>query len=106
MQIVPEEIIRKMTDRIVERFHPEKIILFGSHARGNATEDSDLDFLVLMSFQGRRIDLCADLLKALAGFGVSKDVMVLTPDEYERKKDIPGTVAYPASREGRVLYAA
>jgi predicted nucleotidyltransferase len=106
MKTISEEIIRQMTDRIVERFKPKRVILFGSAARGELTPDSDLDFLVIMPFEGRRRDLCVRIRTALSGFGVSKDVMVLTPEEYERRKDIPGTIAYPAAREGRVLYAA
>ena len=66
----------------------------------------DLDFLVIMPFEGRRVDVCVEIRKVLFGFGVPKDVMVLTSKEFEERKDIPGTVAYPAAREGRVLYAA
>ena len=46
--------IEEMVQRIVERFHPEKIILFGSHARGTAGPDSDVDLLVVMPVQGSR----------------------------------------------------
>jgi len=101
----PGEIIRQMTNRIVERFKPQKVILFGSYARGDVTPDSDLDFLVVMPFTGSRLKLCVELRKVLFGFGVPKDVMLLTPEELERYKDLPGTIAYPAVHEGRVLYA-
>jgi len=95
-----------MAERIVERFAPQKVILLGSHARGDATADSDVDFLVVMPFSGSRLNLCIEIRKVLFGFGVPKDVMVLTPEEYEAYKDQPGTIAYPAAREGQVLYAA
>jgi len=94
-----------MTERIVERFQPRQVILFGSHARGDTTPDSDVDFLVIMPFSGSRLDTCIEIRKVLFGFGVPKDVMVLTPEEFERHKDLPGTIAYPAAHEGRVLYA-
>lgn len=103
--MVPSETIKRMTERIVERFAPQKVILLGSHARGDATADSDVDFLVVMPFSGSRLNLCIEIRKVLFGFGVPKDVMVLTPQEYEAYKDQPGTIAYPAAHEGRVLYA-
>lgn len=97
--------IEQMTERIVERFQPHQVILFGSHARGDSTPDSDVDFLVVMPFSGSRLKTCIEIRKVLRGFGVSKDVMVLTPEEFETFKDLPGSMAYPATHEGRVLYA-
>jgi predicted nucleotidyltransferase len=100
------EIIDAMAQRIVERFAPARIILFGSHARGGASPDSDVDLLVVMPLCGTRLSTAVDIRKALRGFGVAKDIVVLTPEEFERKKDIPGTVAFPAAHEGIVLHAA
>jgi len=104
--MVPGDTIGRMTQRIVERFQPQKVILFGSHARGDATTDSDLDFLVVMPFSGSRLKTCVEIRKVLRGFGVPKDVMVVTSEEFERYKDYPGSVVYPAAHEGRVMYAA
>ena len=97
-------VIRRMVDRIVERFHPEKVILFGSHARGEAGPDSDVDLLVVMPVRGSRRRKAVEIGVALHGFGVSKDVIVVRPQDYDERKDIAGTIEYPASHEGKVLY--
>jgi predicted nucleotidyltransferase len=98
-----EETIQEMVRRIVEGFHPEKIILFGSRARGNAGPDSDVDLLVVMNTEsGRQSDI--EIRIALDAIGIPKDIIVITPDEFERRKNIVGSIAYPAHHEGRVLY--
>ena len=101
----PHKQIRKMVDRIVKRFHPEQIILFGSHARGDAGPDSDVDLLVVMPVQGSKREARLRLRSALRGIPIPKDVLVSRPDEFAWRKDIVGTIEYPASREGEVLYA-
>jgi predicted nucleotidyltransferase len=95
-----------MAERVVERFRPTRIVLFGSHARGEGSVDSDVDLLIVMPLRGTRLATAVEIRKALRGFGVAKDVIVLTPEEYERKKGIPGTIAWPAEHEGVVLHAA
>lgn len=91
--------------RILSVVHPERVLLFGSWARGEAGPDSDLDFLIVTSFDGSRNAIALALLKALADLPMPKDVFVLRPEEWERKKHIPGTIAYPAFQEGVLLYA-
>lgn len=99
-----EEIIREMVRRIVEGFHPEMVVLFGSHARGSAGPDSDVDLLVVMPVVGSKRDLTIRIRKALAGMGLAKDVIVATPEELDRYRDLVGTIIYPAMREGRAVY--
>ncbi len=94
-----------MVQRIVERFAPERVILFGSHARGTARLDSDVDLLVVMPVAGSRRDKQVEVRLALHDFDLAKDVIVTTPEDFAWRKEIPGTVERPASREGRVLYA-
>jgi uncharacterized protein len=100
----PQEIIGKMVRKIVRKFRPEKIILFGSHARGDSGPDSDVDLLVVMPLTGTRLDKCVEIRVALSGMGLSKDIVVATPDDVRKYRDIVGTVLYPAFREGKVLY--
>ncbi len=99
-----QEKIREMVRRIVARFHPHKVILFGSHARGTADADSDVDLLVIMPVTGSRRRQVAAITVEVSGLGLAKDVIVATPEEIERYRHVPGTVFHPALREGKVLY--
>ncbi len=93
-----------MVERIVKRFAPEKIILFGSHAAGNPGPDSDLDLLIVMTPNHSKAAQELDILKALRRYRMPKDVIVTTPEDFAWRKEIPGTIERPAAREGRVLY--
>ena len=97
-------IVRDMADRIVSRFDPEKIILFGSHARGEAGPDSDVDLLVIMEVEGSKLRTSVRIGVALAGMGAPEDVIVANPDEFDRFRKLPGHVIRAAAREGIVLY--
>jgi uncharacterized protein len=98
-------LIRRMVSRIVKRFEPDKIILFGSQARGDAGPDSDIDLLIVMPVTGSKRRKAVEIGVALHDFHVPKDLIVVTPEEFEWRKDTIGTVEWPAWREGRVLYA-
>jgi len=97
--------IREMTRRIVEEFHPERVILFGSHATGRAGPDSDVDLLVVMPVEGSKRQKQLEIRLALHDIRVPKDIIVSTPDEFEWRREIVGTIEEPAAREGNVLYA-
>ena len=99
-----QERIEEMVRRIVSQFHPDKIILFGSHARGKAGPDSDVDLLVVMPSHGSKRERAIEIHGLLAGMGVPKDVIVVTPEEFEAYRDAPGTVIRTARQEGKVLY--
>ena len=99
------EKIDAMVRRIVERFDPKKVILFGSHARGTSCADSDVDLLVVMTVRGSKRDTQVEIRRALREFRVPKDVIVTTPEDFAWRKEIPGTIERPAAREGKVLYA-
>jgi len=103
---LPVATLNAIVERIVEGFHPDRIILFGSRARGTAHPGSDVDLLVVMPFVGSRLRLAVEIRKALRGLGVAKDIVVMTPEEFAARRDVPGTLAYPAAREGQVLHAA
>jgi predicted nucleotidyltransferase len=93
-----------MVKRIVDQFRPERIILFGSRARGTAERDSDIDLLVVMPVKGSRRDQRLAIRMALRDVSIPKDVLVVTPREWDIQRDIPGTLVWPARREGVVLY--
>jgi predicted nucleotidyltransferase len=94
-----------MVRRIVRRFHPERIILFGSHGHGTATADSDVDLLVVMPVTGSRREKAVQIAAALRDIPIAVDVIVTKPEDFEWRKEIPGTIERPADREGKVLYA-
>ncbi len=91
--------------RLVKHFDPEQIILFGSHARGTAQPDSDVDLLVVLSVAGSKRAAQVQMRVALHDISVPKDIIVATPDQVRRQKNIVGTIIRPALREGKVLYA-
>lgn len=97
--------INRMVKRIVKRFDPDQIILFGSHARGDAGPDSDVDLLVVMAVQGSKTEAELQLRGVLHDIRIPKDVIVSTPDEFAWRKDIIGTIERPVVRDGEVLYA-
>lgn len=102
--MISEQALNQARDRLVAQFQPYRVILFGSQARGTADERSDVDLLVICPLTGSRRSLMVAMDRALAGLGFARDVVVLTPEEFERDRYIPGTVARPASLEGKVLY--
>lgn len=102
--MIPKETIDAAVRRLVERFDPERIILFGSQARGTADDRSDADFLVITELTAKRRTLMLEMDRALRGLGLARDIVILTPEEFGRDREIPGTIARPAAMEGKVLY--
>ena len=105
MKKVSQKLIREMVNRIVRRFDPKKVILFGSYATGKAGPDSDVDLLVVMPFIGPKRSKRLEVRMAVHDIVASKDIIVVTPEEFACRRNIVGTIEYPASREGKVLYA-
>jgi predicted nucleotidyltransferase len=101
---VRQEVLDEIVRRIVEVAAPEKIILFGSAARGEIGPNSDLDLLVVKSDAHRR-RLAQAIYMNLFGVGRAVDVVVVTPEDVERYKDAFALVIEPALREGKVVYA-
>jgi predicted nucleotidyltransferase len=100
-----EQAIEMMVQRLVARFDPEQIILFGSQVRGTAAPGSDVDLLVIMPVSGSKRAKQLEMRMALHDIAVPKDIILATPDEVARRRDIVGTIIRPALREGKVLYA-
>lgn len=100
-----ENALAIIVERIKTQFSPEKIILFGSQAKGNARMDSDIDILVIMSECDNRKATTISIMKSLADLPIGKDIIVTTPKEIEDRGKLPFSVLYPALNEGRVLYA-
>ena len=101
-----QEVLDEIIRRVVEVAHPERIILFGSAARGETGPDSDVDLLVVKAGVPHRGRLAQDIHMSFWGLLVSIDVIVVTPEDIEAYRDCPYTVIEPALREGKVIYAA
>jgi len=97
--------IEEMRRRIVARFDPDKIILFGSHGRGQARTGSDVDLLIVMNVKGSVREMRLAVRRLVRDIAVPKDIIITTPKDFEWRKEIPGTIERPASIEGEELYA-
>ena len=98
--------LAEVVRRIVEVARPDRIILFGSAARGDAGPESDLDLLVVKRGVEHRRRLAQLIYRRLLGVEVPVDVLVVTPEDIEESRDKVGTIIGPALREGREVYVA
>lgn len=98
--------LRELVRCIVEVAKPERIILFGSAARGQMGPDSDLDVIVVKSAIEHRRRLAQDIYMKLPELGIGVDVIVLTPEDIEAQRTSVGSIVGPALEEGRVIYDA
>ncbi len=99
-----EAIISTMVDRIVGRFQPARVVLFGSQARGTAKEWSDVDLLVVMDNVPNKRRVAVEIRRSLGDLPISKDIVIATPDEITRRGHVVGTVLRAALREGTIVY--
>lgn len=99
-----QAVLQEVVKRIVAQCRPEKIILFGSRAKGQGGAASDIDLLVVTAANGSKRQLAVALHRALRDIGMPKDIIVVRPDEFERYRNVIGTIVYPAAHSGQVLY--
>ena len=105
MKKLSPELLNEMTSRLVAEFRPEKVILFGSHAWGEPGDDSDVDFLVIVSESDEKpVQRAVRAHRSLRGLNVSKDVLVKTRREFERYQHIKASLENLILERGRVLY--
>ena len=104
MQPITEELIQEIKNRIVSGVHPEKIILFGSYAYGTPTKDSDLDLLVIMPSDEPIHKRVLQIRKLLRDFRVPKDIIVYTPQEVEKWKNVTNAFITSIMKKGKVIY--
>lgn len=98
------EIVAEMVTRIRDAIRPNKIILFGSRARGDAQFGSDFDLLIIAPSTLPRWQRTPSLYRLLAGLGVPKDIVWWTPEEVEEWRGVRSHFINTALREGKVLY--
>jgi predicted nucleotidyltransferase len=104
--MVDQSVLDEIVRRIVDVAQPDRIILFGSAARGQMGPDSDVDLLVVKSGVPHRRRLAQAIHRRLFGIGVPVDILVVTPADIESFRDKVGTIIGPALREGMELCAA
>jgi predicted nucleotidyltransferase len=97
--------IQQIADRIADRFQPEKIILFGSYARREAHDHSDLDLLIVMETLAPRGQRSSPILKMLAqDYAEPIDIVVRSAQALKDWEQVPGSFAHQVLTEGIVLY--
>lgn len=98
------QILREIVDRILDTEQPERIVLFGSRARGTERPNSDFDLLVIKKSKEPRYRRSARMYTVLASLPVEVEIMVYTPKEIAEWGAVPEAFVTTAIREGKVLY--
>ena len=104
--MIDKTTMNEIVRRVVEVAKPDRILLFGSSARGEATGDSDVDLVVIKAGVPHHRRLAQDIYVRLIGIPVPVDVIVVTPEDIEELKDSVGTIIPAALSEGIEIYAA
>ncbi len=99
-------VLADIVRRVVEAARPQRIVLFGTAARGAMGPDSGVDLLVVKGGRFHRGRLVEAIYRSLRGAGAAVDVIVATPDEIERFRNDPYLIVSPALREGKVVYGS
>ena len=97
--------IRKLSEQIAREFHPDKIILFGSHAYGRPRPDSDVDLLVIMRFRGRPVRQAIAILNKLNVL-TPIDLLVRTPEQVQERLALGDQFMREILERGKVMYEA
>lgn len=104
--MINKKVIDEVKNRLVKTYNPIAIYLFGSYAWGSPTEDSDLDLLIVVDKSDERsFDRVRPGHRALFGLGISKDIIVYTKEEFEKRAQDVTTLCYKIKKEGKLFYA-
>ena len=103
---VDDQLLNEVARRILTVVQPDRIILFGSAASGNFSDESDLDILILEAKPENTRKERVRISDALRGLGFSCDVLVMETEVFDESKAVIGGLAYPANKYGRVIYEA
>ncbi len=102
-----DPVLAEVVRRLVEAYHPMRVYLFGSAARGDAGTDSDYDFMVVVSDDApSELRDCRLGYRALSGLGIAKDILVWTCGEFDKRLYLRASLPSTVVEEGKLLYAA
>lgn len=96
--------INSITNQIVEKYNPEKVILFGSYAKGTFNDDSDLDFIIIKETNLPRHKRGIELRRFFYGLTIPLDFKIYTTNEYEQEKNNKYSFLYSALAGSKILY--
>ena len=97
--------IEAVVHQIVERFNPQRIILFGSYAWGNPHQDSDLDFLIIKKTDDPMLKRIVDVDRLFLRRDFAMDFLVYTPDQVKKRKEMGDQFVANILNKGKLLYA-
>ena len=101
---IPMKTIRAITKHISDEFHPEQIILFGSHAYGNPTAWSDVDLLVVMDTPKGELETALAISESLATLNFRVDIIVRSREVFEKRRKLGDWFLRDIAEKGKVLY--
>lgn len=104
--MITEKIIQEAVERLIQAANPKKIFLFGSYARGDIGEQSDLDFLIVQKEVRNRRKETVHLQDILRPMRIPVDIVVVSEDTFQEWENVKGTVYYEAKREGILCHDA
>jgi predicted nucleotidyltransferase len=106
LTIPHKKLLAEVTRRIVSSVKPQRVLLFGSAARGRMNKSSDFDVLVIMHEPVHRRQTAQKIYRDLRGTGIAVDIIVATEKDLEKYGQRAGTILKSALQEGRILYEA
>ena len=106
MNTIRDDILKEIIKRVVDVAHPERIIMFGSAARGEMGPNSDVDLLVIKNGEYDQSLLAGDIYMNLHGIKQAVDVILVTPEQVERYRNTHCLIIAPALKEGMEIYHA
>ncbi len=105
MKTIPQSLLENAVERLKAEFQPEEIYLFGSHAWGTPTDDSDVDLMVIVPASPERPILRMQRAHhCLRGIGFAKDILVNTRDEFDRYRHLKAALSHKIFEQGKKLY--
>ena len=102
--MITQDIVDRIIETISTAFRPRRIVVFGSQARGDASDDSDLDLLVEIETDVSRREQARRIRRVFDPYPCPMDIVVYTPAEVKHWSQVPASLVATAFREGRIVY--